>query len=258
VLLVSSVKHTHTHFGSPHHISSSPGFVASIDDFYTLKTTNDQVEDTHLVVIETSNGVYNDAAYDALDPETSPCWIRVMVANMLGTSGSEWSDMFSAYHSGTYNNQWLVIDLNKFEAGIEPTSDVLWVTEEAPGLMHAQDQTATLVSEGYWASYNVAFYPDIRAVLGEQTPYDTATRAKLFREMQGNVTSIETMQWMMGWNDYENDPISKVGSSVIAGGLALNARLGYVHLLVLRLLKLELKITTLPPGQPGQRYHGTQ
>jgi hypothetical protein len=181
-----------------------------------------------------------------------------MVANMLGTSGSEWSDMFSAYHSGTYNNQWLVIDLNKFEAGIEPTSDVLWVTEEAPGLMHAQDQTATLVSEGYWASYNVAFYPDIRAVLGEQTPYDTATRAKLFREMQGNVTSIETMQWMMGWNDYENDPISKVGSSVMAGGLALNARLGYVHLLVLQLLKLESKITTLPPGQPGQRYHGTQ
>ena len=104
-----------------------------------------------------------------------------MVANMLGTSGSEWSDTFSAYHSGTYNNQWLVIDLNKFEAGVEPTSDLLWVTEEAPGLMHAQDQTATLASAGYWASYNVAFYDDIRAVLGEQTPYDSATRAKLFR-----------------------------------------------------------------------------
>ena len=87
-----------------------------------------------------------------------------MVANMLGTSGSSWSDAFSAYHSGTYNNQWLIVDLNVFEPGVEPSSDVLWVTEEAPGLMHAQDQTASLVSAGYWASYNVAYYQDVREV----------------------------------------------------------------------------------------------
>ena len=87
-----------------------------------------------------------------------------MVANMLGTSGSSWSDVFSAYHSGTYNNQWLIVDLNVFEPGVAPNSDVLWVTEEAPGLMHAQDQTASLVSAGYWASYNVAYYQDVREV----------------------------------------------------------------------------------------------
>ena len=37
---------------------SSPGFIASIDDYYVLDGTS------ALVVIETSNGVYNTSAYN--------------------------------------------------------------------------------------------------------------------------------------------------------------------------------------------------
>ena len=44
--------------------------------------------------------------------------------------------------------------------------------------------TAALLGAGYWASYNVAFFDDVRARLGETQPYDAAPRANLFREMQ--------------------------------------------------------------------------
>ena len=76
--------------------SSSPGFVASIDDYYVLDGTSE------LVVIETSNGVNNKSAYDYLSPETTMCFLRTMAANMLATGGQNWGELFSKYHSGTY------------------------------------------------------------------------------------------------------------------------------------------------------------
>ncbi|GMI12074.1 hypothetical protein TrVE_jg1778 [Triparma verrucosa] len=111
--------------------SSSPGFITSIDDYYTLDGTSS------LVVIETSNNVYDKSAYDALTVKSVFCWARVMVANQMATDGQSWSKAFSAYHSGTYNNQWLIVDRTKFESD----ENLLWVIEEAPGLMHGEDMT---------------------------------------------------------------------------------------------------------------------
>ena len=39
--------------------------------------------------------------------------IRVMIANRLAEFGSQWSLMFEKYNSGTYNNQWMIVDYNK-------------------------------------------------------------------------------------------------------------------------------------------------
>lgn len=33
----------------------------------------------------------------------------------LARNGKEWTDVFSAFNSGTYNNQFMIIDYNKFE-----------------------------------------------------------------------------------------------------------------------------------------------
>ena len=68
---------------------------------------------------------------------------------------------FFQYHSGTYNNQWMVLDPAKFS----PRSSILRIYSgswRAPGLIHAEDQTEALVNDGYWASYNVAYYDDVR------------------------------------------------------------------------------------------------
>ena len=193
--------------------SSSPGFIASIDDYYVLDGTS------ALVVIETSNGVYNTSAYEFLAPESVLCWLRTMAANMLSTDAKSWTGIFSKYHSGTYNNQWMVLDPAKFSpATLLDSSDLFWVLEEAPGLIHAEDQTEALVNDGYWASYNVAYYDDVRDRIGETASYDSCPRANLFREMQGNVTDLVTMSWIMGWNDYENDALSlnNPGNAIMA------------------------------------------
>jgi hypothetical protein len=36
-----------------------------------------------------------------------------MVSNRLATDGKEWTKIFEKFNSGTYNNQWMIIDYNK-------------------------------------------------------------------------------------------------------------------------------------------------
>lgn len=40
-----------------------------------------------------------------------------MVANRLATTASEWVDTFIKYNSGTYNNQFMILDYKKFIPG---------------------------------------------------------------------------------------------------------------------------------------------
>lgn len=39
---------------------------------------------------------------------------RTIVSNRLSTSGNAWVENFSRYSSGTYSNQWMVLDFNKY------------------------------------------------------------------------------------------------------------------------------------------------
>lgn len=42
-------------------------------------------------------------------------------------------EIFSQYNSGTYNNQWIVVDYKLFKPSEElPKNDLLWVLEQAP------------------------------------------------------------------------------------------------------------------------------
>jgi hypothetical protein len=61
------------------------------------------------------------------------------------------------------NNQYMVVDLNKFVPGEALRPGLLWVAEQVPGLVAAADMTPMLAF-GYWPSFNVPFFPEVGAV----------------------------------------------------------------------------------------------
>lgn len=137
--------------------SSSPGFLASIDDFYVTSGGYG-----NLMVTETSLDLYAPPLVNQIHPESVLCYMRTIVANSLSRSGAEWSWWFSVYHSGTYVNQWMIIDMKKFTPYEHNLKlGLLTVLEEMPGLVHSEDQTEHLQNTTYWASFNLPFYPDI-------------------------------------------------------------------------------------------------
>ena len=48
----------------------------------------------------------------------------------MATSGREWAELIAFNNSGTYCNQYMVIDLKLFTSGEELQPDLLWVIEQ--------------------------------------------------------------------------------------------------------------------------------
>ena len=79
-------------------------------------------------------------------------WHRVRSANQLANSGPEWFNIVSRYNSGTYNNQYMVVDGKLFKAGNALQENTLFVVEQIPGLMVGKDITIEL-AEGHFGSF---------------------------------------------------------------------------------------------------------
>ena len=71
----------------------------------------------------------------------------------MANSGPEWSKLVSRYNSGTYNNQYMVLDGKLFKPGNALQKNTLYVIEQIPGLVVGGDATNEL-EKGYWSSYN--------------------------------------------------------------------------------------------------------
>jgi Phospholipase B len=69
------------------------------------------------VVLQTTNNVYDQRLYELLSVRSLPSWQRVRVANMLAANGPEWAAAVSEHNSGTYNNQYMLVNLNLFTPG---------------------------------------------------------------------------------------------------------------------------------------------
>ena len=128
----------------------------------------------------------------------------------------------SEENSGTYNNQWMIIDYNKVQGDGSLDTGTLWVYEQLPGLksstfsiififivlgrVWAEDQTDVLREQGFWASYNRAFYPEVHRLsggegmaekYGEYFSYTETPRAKIMAREQARVVDEETMTEFM-------------------------------------------------------------
>jgi len=167
-----------------------------------------------LVLLQTTIAVFNSSLYKYIIPQALLAWQRVRLSNIAAKDGKQWGDLLAQYNSGTYNNQYMVVDYNKFDVGKSLNQGTLWVTEQIPGLVVSADMTEIL-SRGYWASYNVpAFkqiydlsgYPDFVKKHGINFSYQMAPRAKLFRRDQCNVTDFESFKNLLRSNNYQTDP----------------------------------------------------
>jgi hypothetical protein len=193
------------------YFSSSPGILSSVDDFFTVSGY------AQLGVMETTNSMFNLKLLDQVVPQSVLSWTRAISSNQLAANGADWATHFSRYHSGTYTNQWMVLDLKLFTPGSNPQTGFLTVLEEVPGLIHVEDKTSVLVDQTYWASYNVPYYPDIAEASGyaricqKDVDYcfNTAPRAYIFRDNHSKVTDISSGDWMLSYNDFQHDAASK-------------------------------------------------
>lgn len=75
----------------------------------------------------------NSTLFDFVTAEAPLGFQRVAIANRMAPSAPEWVSVFSRYNSGTYNNQWIVLDYNRFRSGSALVPDTLWISEQMPG-----------------------------------------------------------------------------------------------------------------------------
>lgn len=137
--------------------SSYPGMISSGDDFY--------ITSAQLVVMETTNGFVENSLYDLINPHTLFSWQRVRAASALANSGEEWYFYAQFWNSGTYANQYQILDYKLFAPRNAVPNNTLWVVEVLPGLVVGADMSSHL-NRQYWPSYNVPFFPEIYQVSG--------------------------------------------------------------------------------------------
>ncbi|XP_047512871.1 putative phospholipase B-like 2 [Pieris napi] len=200
--------------------TSYPAFVQSTDDWY--------ITSAGLVAAETTIGNSNRTLYEYVQPTGQIMeFVRAMVATRLATSGAHWVDLFRRHNSGTYNNQWYIVDYKKFKRKTQKSegqveAGLLWVVEQLPGFTEAADLTEELKATSYFPSYNIAYFPRMFnlsggneriATFGDWFAYETNPRAKIFREQQGSIDSMGSMFRVMRYNDYRHDPLSRCACS---------------------------------------------
>ena len=208
--------------GTAMSFSSYPAYLSSLDDFYITWSTK-------LVMVETTNGIYNKSLYKLVVPESLWAWQRVRLANLVSPDGPTWGDVMAWHNSGTYNNAYGVLSLAGWTPGEALPPNFLTYVEQIPGLVYYGDVTREL-EKGHMPMYNVPFWPVIYETSGYKAvidakrnaakyatlsedpiaglSYQLAPRAKIFRRDAGKVDSLPSFISIMRYNDYLHDPYS--------------------------------------------------
>ena len=97
---------------------------------------------TNMFISTVDNRLATNMFRSTVDNRLATNMFRSTVANRLATDGKSWTNIFSIHNSGTYNNQWMVVDYNKFTPGDkELKPNLLWVLEQIPGYIQTKDLT---------------------------------------------------------------------------------------------------------------------
>jgi len=193
-------------------MSTRVGKLASYDDFY--------MTDSGLYVLETTLNNYNQSLYDVVVPQNLFTWIRAYHAVLMAHNGSDWCNIFIKHNSGTYNNQYVVVDSNKLTRFSKPTSDLIWIIEQFPGTYEMGDVTDYLVTNGYFPSvncpyferlYNLAGYPELVESMGIYGGYrsNNGPRAQIMARDAPRIKDFKMFKEFMRYNQWKRDPYSQ-------------------------------------------------
>ena len=140
-------------------LSTMLGMIGSLDDFY--------MTDTGLIIFETSL-VSADLKMlkEFINPKSLFTSFRSLLSTFISINGSDFSNNFLKHNSGTYNNDYYIIDFNKFERGVKPKKDLIWLVEQIPSKTEYKlDITENLTNNGFIASFNCPFLPELFEIL---------------------------------------------------------------------------------------------
>lgn len=190
--------------------SSTPSFLSSKDDYYATSAG--------LVVMETTNNVFNETLFDLyLTPKSLLTWVRTIAANRLASNGQAWAAAFELHNSGTYNNQWMVLDLKGDLSQRPLPAGTLWIAEQIPGRVASADVSDVLSQQGYWGSYNIPYlkeifdasgYPAMVLKFGDSFSYTGCPRARIFARDAAKAGSVAGIMRLMQYCGYPQDPLS--------------------------------------------------
>lgn len=196
-------------------MSSWPGTISSLDDFYSCNT---------FTSLETSLSVYNYSLYKSFPPQVVSEFIRVMVANYVANSGPEWRDAFARLNSGTYNNLYLVTDYSLVhkehlqQQQLPPNT--VWLIEQIPHHVISGDVTSYVNQWGFFPGFNSPFFNETRRIAGWDQKvaeygdgffsFYNYSRFKIFHRDAPKIQDIAGMQRIMRYNDYQHDPASLI------------------------------------------------
>jgi hypothetical protein len=196
-------------------MSGYPGQIVSGDDWYILSSK--------MAVQETTNGYFIDQlAINYVKPNTVSEFLRVMTANFVAQSGAEWVSLFAYNNSGTYCNQYMILDYKLYQSGDKGSAlkkDLLWVSEQMPGNVTSADVTEVLRATSYWASFNTPYFKNIydnsgfayqEEQWGPLFSYTKYARPEIFSRNHSMVHDLESMKRMMRYNDWQHDPLSAI------------------------------------------------
>uniref|UniRef100_A0A7E4VT70 Phospholipase B-like n=1 Tax=Panagrellus redivivus TaxID=6233 RepID=A0A7E4VT70_PANRE len=191
--------------------ASYPGMLYSSDDFALLSSG--------LAAIETTINVFNTTLFESIQPKGQlHTWVRAIAANQLARTGREWCQIFRRHNSGTYNNQWIILDYKLFTPYKPlPQYGLLYVLEQLPGFTIYKDLTQYLAENTYYASYNIPFFLKTSSLSGFDKKaeelywfsWSDAPRAKIFKRDHKKVTDLESLKTLMRYNDYTHEVFSK-------------------------------------------------